>query len=68
MCQLMKAKFRHLCGHRTSQDRLMELDGCKNCGIVKRISHLGETRTRGPCDECINNRVWVNRSGKWERF
>ncbi|KAL4935471.1 hypothetical protein BDV06DRAFT_217403 [Aspergillus oleicola] len=68
MCQKLIETIEHLCRHRVdSPGRLRELDGCNNCGIVKKTEHLGKTTKRDPCPDCIANGTYVKIDGSWKK-
>lgn len=68
MCEDLIPRTKHRCSHVVDQTEIRkEYQNCGNCGIVKLVSHLGETTKRDPCLDCIENRVWVKVGGVWER-
>ncbi|KAL4888231.1 hypothetical protein BDV59DRAFT_147349 [Aspergillus ambiguus] len=68
MCQKLIDTIEYLCRHRDdSPGTIIELDGCKRCGIVKKEKHMGKTTKRDPCADCIAKGLWVKKNGKWEK-
>ncbi|KAL3456785.1 hypothetical protein BJX64DRAFT_293793 [Aspergillus heterothallicus] len=67
MCQELVVTIEHRCGHRIDKPAdIRELNGCKDCGVIKQTNHLGKTVKRDPCPDCVANGVWVKNNGKWK--
>ncbi|KAJ5597781.1 hypothetical protein N7537_007865 [Penicillium hordei] len=68
MCQRLIETVEHRCGCRIdSPGSVIELNGCNNCGIIKRTQQMGKMTKRDPCPDSIANGFWVKRNGKWEK-
>jgi hypothetical protein len=68
MCQKLIETTEHLCRDRIdSPGRILELDGCKNCGIIQKTQYLGKSTKRDPCPDCIAKGTWVKIDGKWKK-
>ncbi|RSL81366.1 hypothetical protein CEP51_005911 [Fusarium floridanum] len=69
MCEFDVAPSRMVCGHR-GPDELLRMRWCNEtrpCGDYK-LNHLGLTRKRDPCIDCILDRRWVLANGRWRKF
>ena len=42
---------------------LYEYENCGNCGTVQHSAYLGQTTKKGPCEDCIENGIWVKEGG-----
>ncbi|RSM04501.1 hypothetical protein CDV31_009988 [Fusarium ambrosium] len=69
MCEFDVAPSRMVCGHH-GPDELLRMRWCNEtrpCGDYK-LNHLGLTRKRDPCIDCILDRRWVLANGRWRKF
>lgn len=45
----------------------MELDDCNLCGTAKATQVMSRDKLGYPCNQCVNNKAWVRKDGKWIR-
>jgi hypothetical protein len=69
MCKELVPRITFICSHVLDEPAfLIEWDACGNCGELKAgPEHLGQTTKRDPCDDCQENKVWVQVDGVWRK-
>ncbi|KAK2469516.1 hypothetical protein H9L39_18787 [Fusarium oxysporum f. sp. albedinis] len=67
MCKEIIAKTKFICGDGLDQPGFkVPWENCGGCGQVRSTEYLGQTTKKEPCDDCKDNKKWIqNSSGVW---
>lgn len=67
MCHKWIESTLHVCLHKIDYVTVLDLDGCNDCGVIQKTTHLRTGVKDYPCDACILSGAWVRRNLKWEK-